>query len=115
MVDYRHAREFYPEQEDLFLAQSQQFLKATRFAAMLLSQNFFASTLPLHASYILQIGIEHSYDKHSNEVAGVDCDEWRALVPVATTWLSIAGKTIYKHCLDEDLYDGWEMGTWNMQ
>lgn len=26
--------------------------------------------------------------------------EWRLLIPAAATWLLVAGRTIYEHCLD---------------
>jgi hypothetical protein len=115
MADFQYAREFHTEEKDLYLARCQQYLKATGFAAMLLSKNKFASALPLEASNMLAIGLEHCYDGESDEAALVGRDEWQILVPVATTWLSVAGKTIYEHCQDEDLYDGWERGTWNLK
>lgn len=117
MIDRQSARMFRPEERELFFARSQQFLNATRFAAILLSRNKFASALPLQTSYYLQIGLDHAWDGSLDKIAWGNHDQWETLIPVATTWLLIAGKTIYEHChcQKEDLYDGWEMGTWNLQ
>jgi hypothetical protein len=99
MAGYLYDREFRPEEKDLCFARSQQYLKATRFAAMLLGRNRFASALPLEASNLLLVGLEHWYDGKSDEAAArVGRDEWQILVPIATTWLLTAGKTIYEHC-----------------
>lgn len=117
MIDRESARDFRPEERELFFAQRQQFLNATRFAAILLSRNKFASALPPQTSYYLQKGLEHSWDENPEVTARVDRDEWETLIPVATTWLSIAGKAIYEHChcQKEDLYGGWQRATWNLQ
>ena len=95
---------------------------------MLLSRNKFTSDLPCAALQALRIGLEHSYDSNSRDIAGVYLkewetraivgvgrEEWETLVPATTTWLSIAGKTIYEHCQEDNLYDGWEFGTWSLQ
>ncbi|GAB7325712.1 hypothetical protein MBLNU13_g09679t1 [Cladosporium sp. NU13] len=80
----------HPENKEMLLSMGQPLLNATRFAAMLLSKNEFAS-------------------------ARVGGGEWEVLLPVATTWLLISGKAIYEHCLEESLYDGWETDTWDLQ
>ena len=82
---------------------------------MLLSEKKFASGLPWFTSYFLKIGLEHSYDERFEDTTRVSRDEWETLIPAATTWLLIAGRTIYEHCQEDDLYDGWEKGTWNLQ
>lgn len=115
MPDYESAGDFCPGERELFFAQTHQFLNATRFAATMLSRNKFASGLPVYASYYLTIGLEHSYDEKSEDIVRVDRDEWETLIPIATAWLLIAGKTVYEHCQDNDLYDGWEKGSWNLQ
>jgi hypothetical protein len=115
MIDYDFARHFSPARRELYLSQSQQFLNGTKFAAMLLIKNTWASYLPVYTSSFLKIGLEHSYDENSDDIARVDRDEWETLVPVATTWLLIAGKAIYERCQEDDLYDGWQKGTWNLQ
>ena len=68
-------------------------------------------------SCFLKVGLEHSWDANSEYKARVDRDEWKTLIPVATTWLLIAGKAIYEHChcRKEVLYGGWQKGTWNLQ
>jgi hypothetical protein len=115
MTDYEPARDFSPADRELFLSQRQQFLNGTRFAAVLLSKNKFASGLPWFTSYFLKIGLEHSYDEKFEGITRLSREEWETLIPAATTWLLIAGKTIYEHCHEDDLYDGWEKGTWDMQ
>lgn len=115
MTEYKFAQDFSLADRGLFLSQRQRFLNGTKFAAVLLRQNKFASGLPLYTSYLLKIGLEHSFDGNSEDVARVDCEEWETLVPAATTGLSIAGKAIYEHCQKNDLYDRWEKGTRNLQ
>lgn len=115
ILGYQSSREYFPEEEGEFLAQSQQFLNARRFAAILLSRGKFASKFPLEASYMLTTGLEHSYDKDFDDEVRVGRIEWSTLIPIATTWLLVAGKVIYEHCLGGDLYDGWELGSWNIQ
>lgn len=68
-------------------------------------------------SCFLKVGLEHPWDANSEYTARVDRDEWKTLIPMATTWLLIAGKAIYEHChcRKEDLYGGWQKGTWNLQ
>lgn len=98
-------------------AERQTILNGTKFAAILLSRNKFAYALPIEMSCFLKVGLEHSWDANSEYTARVDRDEWKTLIPVATTWLLIAGKAIYEHChcRKEDLYGGWQKGTWNLQ
>lgn len=104
-----------PENKEMLLSMGQPLLNATRFAAMLLSKNEFASGLPFYTSCFLGAGLEHSWDENSEDIARVGGGEWEVLLPVATTWLLISGKAIYEHCLEESLYDGWETDTWDLQ
>lgn len=51
--------------------------------------------MPGQADCFVEDGIESSHgDKHL-----VKAQEWKVLVPVATAWIVIAGKPIYKMCL----------------
>jgi hypothetical protein len=80
----------------------------------LLQKGKFAVTLPIEAYCLLKMSLEHSYDKDSYWVAHVQEDEWPILIPAAAIWLSVAGNTIYTHCLGSDTADGWDRGTWTM-
>lgn len=71
--------------------------------------------LPVEACCLLKRSLEHSYDKDSHWLAHVDADEWPILIPAAATWLSIAGKTIYNHCLRGETADGWDRGIWTIE
>jgi len=104
-----------PANKEVLLARKQPLLSATKFAAMLLSKNEFASGLPFYTSCLLKVGLEHFWDEKSEDIVRVGGDEWEVLIPVATTWLLISGKAIYEHCLEDDLYDGWERDTWDLQ
>jgi hypothetical protein len=63
------------------------------------------------------MGVESSYnDKHF-----VKAQEWKVLLPAATAWIMIAGKTIYKTCLDDqgsklDLHNErvWDKSRWEL-
>lgn len=50
----------------------------------------------------LRLGIEQPYDETSREKPR----EWQVLLPSATTWLFVAGKTIYSCCLLDEIEDG---------
>jgi hypothetical protein len=54
------------------------------------------------ADMFLQLGIEKPYD----ETSRIKPKEWYVLLPSKTTWLLVAGKTIYSCCL----LDGAENG-----
>ena len=88
-------------------------VNATRFAARLLQKGIFAVALPLEATCCLQLGLEYPYNKNSS--GGPDADEFSLLIPAATTWLLIAGETIYEHCSSGDTSNGWDRGSWNPQ
>ena len=52
----------------------------------------------------LQLGIEQPYDDTSR----IQPKEWQVLLSSATTWLSVAGKTIYSCCLLEE-FEKWQV------
>lgn len=68
------------------------------------------------------MGIEQNYDARSElSVKAYECE---VLLPIAATWLHIAGKAIHSHCLNEEVEDlkadietqaGWGGGSWTMQ
>jgi hypothetical protein len=96
--DYFHPYDYSPGELDEFLAQTPHLLNGTRFAATLFDQGFHipALNLPTQADYFLEDGIESSH----NDNHFVKAQEWKVLVPVSATWIVIAGKTIYRMCLD---------------
>ena len=50
----------------------------------------------------LRLGIEQPYNKTSR----IKPKEWQVLLPSATTWLLVAGKTIYSCCLLGEVENG---------
>lgn len=80
----------------------------------MLQRGKFAVALPVEANCLLKMSLEHSWDHDSQRLAFVDDDEWPILIPAAATWISVAGKTIYTHCLGSDTADGWDRGIWTM-
>lgn len=89
---------------------------------MLLEQGEFIGGLPIYASDFLKIGVEQNYDEKPGLSA--KAYEWQVLLPAAATWLIIAGRTIYSHCLNDEVEDlqadvetqaGWGGGSWTMQ
>jgi hypothetical protein len=71
--------------------------------------------LATQADHFLEDGIESSHkDEHV-----VKAQAWKVLVPVSATWIMIAGKTIYKMCLEsqdlsQNLYNKrvWNKSRW---
>jgi len=68
------------------------------------------------------MGIEQDYDDKTDLSAKPY--EWKVLLPAAATWLTIAGRAIYSHCLADEVEDlqavaetqgGWGGGSWTMQ
>jgi hypothetical protein len=53
--------------------------------------------LAVQADHFLEDGIESSH----NDEHVVKSQAWKVLLPVSVTWIMIAGKTIYKMCLDD--------------
>jgi hypothetical protein len=82
-----------------FLEQAPYLLNGTVFAATLFEQGFDLPGLNLavQADHFLGDGIESTHtDKHI-----VKSQEWKVLIPASASWILIAGKTIYKMCLDD--------------
>jgi len=99
-LDYHHhPHDHSPEEINEFLEQAPYLLNGTRFAAKLLEQGFDATglNLPALADRFLEDGIESSH----NEEHVVKSQAWKVLLPASTVWIMIAGKTIYKMCLDD--------------
>lgn len=70
---------------------------------------------------MLHLGLEQPYEENDTNMKPF---EWQVLIPVATTWLTRAGKTIYRHCLNNEVEDleasdmvkaGWGGATWTKQ
>jgi hypothetical protein len=96
--DYHHPYDHSPDEIDEFLEQAPYLLNGTRFAATLFEQGFHLPSLNLaaQADHFLEDGIESSHkDEHV-----VKSQAWKVLLPVSATWILVAGKTIYKMCLD---------------
>lgn len=110
-IGYDYPMDFVSNREENYLAQRPKFLNATRFAATLLQKGIYAVALPVEAACLLKKSLERSYDGYP-ERAGED--ERPLLIPAAAIWLSIAGRTIYTHCLGKDTANGWDRGIWSM-
>jgi hypothetical protein len=97
--DYHHPYDHSPDKIDEFLEQAPYLLNGTRFAATLFEQGFHLPSLNLavQADHFLEDGIESSH----NDEHVVKSQAWKVLLPVSVTWIMIAGKTIYKMCLDD--------------
>lgn len=88
---------------------------------MLLEKNVFTVGLPREASDALMRGIEKLYTDESDDVNPVVA---QVLLPATTTWLLVAGRVIYSHCLNNEVLrhgadlktrQGWGGGTWTIQ
>ena len=86
---------------------------------MLLERGVFTTGLPRKASDALKLGLEQAYDEENDR--NMKPFEAQVLVPAAATWLLVAGKTIYNHCLNGEIEqygadiktcEGWGGGTW---
>jgi hypothetical protein len=95
---YFHPYDHSPDELNEFLEQTPYLLNGTEFAATLFEQGFYVRGLNLsaQADRFLADGIESSY----NDAHFVKSQEWKVLLPVAVAWIVIAGKTIYKMCLE---------------
>lgn len=87
----------------------------------MLERGLFTCGLPPQASEMLQLALEQPHEENDTNMKPF---EWQVLVPVATAWLTIAGKTIYRHCLNNEVEDpeasemekaGWGGATWTKQ
>jgi hypothetical protein len=99
VLDYHHPYDHSPEEIDPFLEQAPYLLNGTMFAATLFERGFDVPglNLPSQADHFLEDGIESSYsDEHV-----VKFKEWKVLIPASASRIMIAGKTIYKMCLDD--------------
>lgn len=96
--DYHHPYDHSPDELNEFLEQTPYLLNGTRFAATLFERGFHLPrlSLPTQADHFLEDGIESSH----NDGHVVKSQEWKVLLPSAATWMMIAGKAIYKVCLD---------------
>jgi hypothetical protein len=90
-------------------------LNSTKFAAKLLARGEFIIGLPLMAAIKLWQATEQTYDEYD----WFENYERQVLVPVAATWLLIAGESIYSHCLNDGIEDinaeGWARCTWTRE
>jgi hypothetical protein len=90
-------------------------LNSTQFAAKLLARGEFIIGLPLMATIKLWQATEQTYDGED----WFEPYERQVLIPVAATWLLIAGELIYSHCLNDELEDtsaeGWARCTWTRE
>lgn len=76
-------------------------LNATRFAAKLLERGKFTTGLQRRASIVLWQTLEQNYDDTFGEA--MLHLERQILLPAAATWVLVAGKTIYDHCVQEEI------------
>ena len=69
------------------------------FAATLFEQGFHVRGLDLsaQADRFLADGIESPH----NDEHPVASREWKVLLPASAAWITIAGKTIYRKCLED--------------
>jgi hypothetical protein len=95
---YDDPRDFSDDELEDYYDQGLFLLNATTFAATLLKEDLFASDFLNEVDKILQLGIDQSYD----EASRIKPREWQVLLPAATAWLLIAGKTIYDYCLCDE-------------
>lgn len=88
----------------------------------MLDRGSFTCGLPPQASDMLQLALE-DYDGDMED-SKMRPHEWRVLIPAAATWLIEAGRTIYTHCLRNEIEDkeasaearmGWRGRTWSRQ
>jgi hypothetical protein len=120
--DYNGPQMWRHRWKEEFLDQASHYLNGTKFAAMLLEKGAFSIGLPGKASDALSLGLERLYTKESDQ--SMDSVEAQVLLPAATTWLLVAGKAIYSHCLNNETEtygadvktrEGWGGGTWTLQ
>jgi hypothetical protein len=99
ILDYCHPCDHSPEELDEFLGQAPELLNGTIFTATLFERGFHLPrlSLPAQVDLFLEGGIESSH----NDEHFVKSQEWKVLLPVSTAWIMIAGKTVYKLCLDD--------------
>jgi hypothetical protein len=119
IIGYFHPYDHSPDELDEFLDQAPELLNGTIFAATLFERGFHLRRLTWFSTIddSLWMGVESSYnDKHF-----VKAQEWKVLLPAATAWITIAGKTIYKTCLEDhgaglDLHSQrvWDRARWEL-
>lgn len=99
IAGYFHPYDHSPDELDEFLEQTPYLLNGAKFAATLFEQAFQLRGLKLsvQADRFLADGIESSH----NDAHFVKSQEWKVLLPVSAAWILIAGKTIYKLCLED--------------
>jgi hypothetical protein len=98
-LGYFHPYDHSPDELNEFLEQAPYLLNGSMFAATLFEQEFHVRGLNLstQADRFLADGIESSH----NDDHFVKSQEWKVLVPASTAWIMVAGKTIYKLCLED--------------
>lgn len=99
MLDYHHPYDHSPEEMVEFLDQAPYLLNGTVFTATLFERGFDVPGLNLsaQADHFLEDGIESSH----NDEHVIKSQEWKVLIPASASRIMIAGKTIYKMCLDD--------------
>jgi hypothetical protein len=98
ILGYFHPYGHSPDELNEFLEQTPYLVNGTMFAATLFEQGFHVRDLNLsaQADRFLANGIESSH----NDEHFVGSQEWKVLLPASAAWIMIAGKTIYKMCLE---------------
>jgi hypothetical protein len=116
---YFHPYDHSPDELDEFLEQAPELLNGTIFAATLFERGIHLPHLTWFSTIddFLWIGVESCY----NDEHFVKSQEWKVLLPAATAWITIAGKTIYKTCLEDhgaslDLHSKrvWDKARWEL-
>jgi hypothetical protein len=98
-LGYIDPNDHSPDEIDEFLEQAPYLLNGTIFAATLFERGFRLPLLrwfPKIDDFLME-GIESPH----NDEHFVKAQEWKVLLPVATAWIMIAGKIIYKTCLED--------------
>jgi len=98
-LGYFHPYDHSPDELNEFLEQEPYLLNGSMFAATLFEQGFHVRGLNLsaQADHFLADGIDSSHNVNHF----VKSQEWKVLLPASTAWIMVAGKAIYKLCLED--------------
>lgn len=108
-----------PSGREDFISQAPGLLNATKFAARLLEIGELTKGLPQELAIFMRNATEETFDEETWE--GMERDYRQFMVPLAATWLLVAGKTIYSHCRNDEIAvpdgdrRGWAAYSWTKQ
>jgi hypothetical protein len=115
--DYNDPRMYGLSGGDDYIAQNPGLLKATQFTAKLLPKGKLAFGIPTVAGVALWLATEGKEQIYGDpKLSWYEVGERQVLVPVATTWLLIAGEILYSHCLEGKggLSAMWSKARWSL-